>query len=371
MKYHTLIKYMRCAVFLLTALATVWCASAGIPVVIVDDSDKGPIAGATVIGNTGIIIGMTDSDGKITVTESDFPVTVKCIGYDPLTTLARNSPISLKPSVYQLHEVVVDPTERPIKRVICLIREFCNGITDNDTLQLYTECMAEAFFANGKVKGYKDTDAKAKIKNQARYARIVENGKENIFKPGRENPISLIQWSGIVHLFPTKRIEVSEKIKSGAESDTVAGEYSTKIIMSRKNGIYNRYQDMLSDYKDHIWSPSFLKLLGMTADLYTYSKTYSFADNGSDNFGINDLAGVTINIQLLARGKVVKKIFKSDKPVKLITYMEIYPLEITNCTVEEYKELKKDNSVLSFRYPEGIKPMSPAIQQLIDRIDKK
>ncbi len=356
--------------FLLTliALIAVWNVNAGVPVMVVDDSDKSAVAGATVIGNSGIIIGQTDNKGEITVPEREFPVIVRCMGYEPLSTPADNSKVFLRPSTYHLHEVVVDPAERPIKRVTWLIREFCSGITDGDTLQLYTESMAETFFTDGKVKGYKDSDAKAKIKNKSEYARIVEDGEERVFRPGKDNPISLFPWSGMIQLLPAQRVVVSKKIKDGAESDTVAGEYSTKIIRSRKNGQYNRSMDLLSDYKDHVWSPSFLKLLGMSADLKTYTQTHSFADNGTDSFGINDLVEGSANIELLGHGKIFKKIFKSGKPVELKTYIEIYPVEITNCTVEEYKELKKDKSALPFRYPEGIQPMSPAIGHLVECI---
>lgn len=362
---------MKQLILFLAALIAVCSVKAGIPVVVVDDSDKGAVAGATVIGNSGIIIGMTDSEGKITVPERELPVTVRCMGYEPLATSADNTTIGLKPSAYRLNEVVVDPAERPIKRVICLVREFCSGITDGDTLQLYTEGMAEAFFADGKVKGYKDSDTKARIKNRAEYARIVEDGKESVFRPGRDNPISLFPWSGMIQLLPAQRIEVAQKIKDGAVSDTVAGECSPRFIRSRKNGLYNRSQDLLSDYKDHVWSPSFLKILGMSADLKTYTQTYSFADNGADSFGINDLAGGTANIELLGHGKIFKKAFKSGKPVEMKTYIEIYPLEITNCTVEEYKELRKDKSELPIRYPEGIQPMSPSIRQLVERIESQ
>lgn len=362
---------MKRIVIFLAALIAVWSTRAGIPVMVVDDSDKGAVAGATVIGNSGIIIGMTDSEGKIAVPEREFPVIVRCMGYEPLATSADNTTVSLTPSAYRLNEVVVDPAERPIKRVICLVREFCSSITDGDTLQLYTEGMAEAFFADGKVKGYKDTDTKAKIKNKAGYARIVEDGKESVFRPGRDNPISLFPWSGMIQLLPAQKIVMSQKIKDGAESDTLAGEYGPKIILSRKNGQYNRSLDHLGDYKDHVWSPSFLKILGMSADLKTYTQTYSFVDNGADSFRINDLAGGTANIELLGHGKMFKKAFKSGKPVELKTYIEIYPLEITNCTVEEYKELRKDKSELPIRYPEGIQPMSPSIRQLVERIESQ
>lgn len=360
---------MKRLLLIVATLIGIWSSKASVPVVVVDETDNSAVGGATVMSGTGVIIGMTDLTGKITVDEQDFPLSVRCMGYEPFTTSSNDPTVSLRPSAYLLHEVTVDPAERPIKRAIGLVREFCSGITDSDTLQLYTESMAEAFFADGKVKGYKDADAKAKIKNKSEYARIVEDGNETVFSPGQDNPITLIPWSTFVHLLPAQRISVSQKIKDGAECDTVAGEYSTKFIRSRKNGQYNRSMDLLSDYKNHVWSPSFLKILGMTADLNAYTQTYSFADNGSDSFGISDLECATVYIQMYGRGKMFKKFFKSDKPVELKTYIEVYPVEITNCTVEEYKQMKKDKSEIPFQYPEGIHPMSPAIQQMIDHIN--
>lgn len=327
------------------------------------------------IGKSGIIIGMTNSDGVITVEDGEFPVTVSCMGYETGSISSDNHKVSLKPSAFRLKEVEVSPIDRPVKRVICFIREFSSGVVDGDTLQLYTESMAEVFLVDGKVKGYKKADASPKDKSTRQYARSVKEGVEKVFQPGKDQEskeilMALSAVSLMGRKMPDGIVKVPEKIKNGATADTVAGKYGPKIIRTRKNGLFTHHFDPLSEYIGHTWCPPLLKVLGATADLNIALVTLTYADNGADSFGINDMIGYSANFGLLARGKIFQKLFHTKNPVEMNHYIEIYPLDITYCTVGEYKELRKDKSELYFRYPEGLKPLSPAIQNLVDRLNK-
>lgn len=51
------------------------------------------------------------------------------------------------------------------------------------------------------------------------------------------------------------------------------------------------------------------------------------------------------------------------------SYKEMFSLEITNLTVEEYKKALDECAPIPFRYSNGIQPLSPAIQAIVERND--
>ncbi len=85
---------------------------------VVDSIDKSPVAGATVIGQSGVIKGLTDSRGCICVSDSELPVSIRCVGYEPVVTSTTNDTISLAVSAYRLDEVVVSPAGCAVNRVL-------------------------------------------------------------------------------------------------------------------------------------------------------------------------------------------------------------------------------------------------------------
>ncbi len=360
---------MKRVISLFILSVAVYWANASVPVVVVDKSDDSPVIGATVIDKYGIILGVTDDTGRISVKSGqNFPITIRCIGYEPVTTTA-NDTVRLNVSSYQLSEVVVTPADRPIKRVLCFAREYSSGIAGSDTMQYYCEYMAEAFIAEGKVKGYKRYHAKPYPKAYKRYGRIVMGGKDSIFQPQRYDDITELSWYYLMAYIPTEKIELPEAIKNGEESDTIYGKYGPWVIRKKKNNLYTETSDVLSNQKNRKWSPFLLKLIGMTVDLDRGIWTQTFADKGNDSFDIHDLISSECTIHLIGRGRWIKKILKSKHPIEMNSYLEMYPVEITNCTVQEYKEMEKDNSRLPFQYPEGLQPLSPAVQELVERVD--
>ncbi len=336
---------------------------------VTDASDKSPVIGATVIGSTGVIKGLTDNDGGIDVDGRELPITIQCIGYLPATVSSPADTIGMVAAAYQLNEVVFTPADRPIKRILCFAREYSSGITGADTMQYYCEYMAVAFVTDGKVKGYRSFDSKPHEKSARRYARIKKSDIDSVFKPKWDEDITDLSWFDFMAFLPDKKVEMPKALIDGEETDTVPGKYGPKFIYLKKNGLFTKKADVLSDHKNRKWSPLLFKLIGMTSDITAGTWTLSFADNGSNTFGVNEFISGTYNIHLTGKGKWLKKAFNTKEPIEMDAYMELYPIEITNLTVEEYKEMREDYSSIPFRYPDGIMPLSPAIQALVTRLD--
>ena len=356
---------MRRLIFTLAAISALLPALAGHGIVVMDGSDNTPVAGATVIGKSGVILGMTDSRGRIDIDNlNNFPVTISCIGYEQASADADSDTLLLATSTFELNEVTVSPAERPVKRVICYAREYTSGITGRDTMQLYSEYMTEAFIVNGKVKGYKKGDAKPAVRTKRQYARIAKEGLDSIFRPDAQDDITALSWFDLMATLPDESITLTEAIKSGAETDTVPGKYGPKLTYRKKNNLLTVTTDMLSDHKNHTWSPFIFKLFGLTMDMEQVDMSMTFADTGNDSLSVYDMVCGTYNLRIIGRGKMFKKVFDTDQPVEMNAYLEMYPIDIANITVDEYKELKSEASPIAFQYPANLQPLSPAILRL-------
>lgn len=345
-------------------------ASAG-NVVVVDSVDSVPLSGATVIAQTGMIAGITDGDGRIAVNEKDWPLTVRSLGYSSVTIDEKTDTLRLAPAAYALPEVVVSPGERPITRVICYAREYCSGATSTDTMQMYSEYMIECFGADGKVKGYKKGDSRPTTRNVRRYARRVNSeGLDSVARPRSGDDETFLSFMDCVVDVPMYAIEESEAIINGALADTVQGKYCPKFIYRKTDNLYLKTTDLLSDYKDHKWSPFLFKLFGLTMDINNANFSLAYKANNSGKYGIGDLVYGTYGISILGRGKWIKKMFRSKDSVDMDCYVEVYPVDIEYCTVEEYKEMRNDSyRIVEFQKPLNLQPLPPSVQALIDKVD--
>jgi len=371
-RLHPLI--MKRFIHFIAAVASICAVNAKGPISFIDCGDNAPVAGATVIDKSGMILGMTDENGKIAIANDDaFPISVSCIGYEPLSVAEYKESVVLAPFSYQLNEIVVTPAEKPVIRVVCFAREYSSGITGADTLQLYCEYMTEAFLVNGKVKGYKKTASKPKAKSVKRYAKITKDGMDSIFSPKRNDDITKISWLNFMTFLPEgEHLLIPEAIKNGADSDTIMGKHGPKFTYQMRNGIFTKTADMLSDHKDRKWSPWFLKIIGMTMDIDAGTWSLSFSNKKADEkFSIYDFRCGTYNIHIIGKGKWIKKAFNTTQPIEMHSYLEMYPIEITQSTVEEYKAMVNDDSGIPFKYPLDIQPLSPVIQQFVEEIDNK
>ena len=357
---------MRASLFAFLLLIALCCAAKTLTVV--DATDKSPLEMATVIGRSGMIIGVTDSRGVLAVNYNELPVTIHCLGYETTKSSAENDTVLIAPAVYNLDELVFSAAERPIIRVICFCREYSTGTSGSDTLQLYSEYMTQSFLSYKEIKGFKRGDYQQKRKSSRFVGRIMKNGNDSIFLPKSDDEITLLSWSDLFNGVPGDTGKESRGIIAGHETDTIMGKFGPKIITRKKNGVYSIWTDYLADHNDHKWSPGIFKLLGLTLDLTSFNSTAAFAQSDDNIHNIYDFLSSTCNITILGRGKIFKKIFHVEKPILMESYFEIYPVSITHCTLEEYKELRKDKEELPFQKPQDLAPLSPAVATLVERL---
>lgn len=336
--------------------------------VVLDDDDGSPLPGVTLL-HDGIIVGITDDRGAI-MPDAEYPLMLRSLGYQVKTVAQPADTIWLTPANYMLHPVSVVAADRPIRRVLCYAREYSTGHTPIDSLQLYSEYMFEAFLAeNDNVKGYKSSDAKMKVRAQRRYARVARPGiPDSVYIPAKNDEVNLLAWGPIFGELPKASITESDAIREGATGDSVPGKYAIEKRMNKNGRFYTVATDALSNEKNHCYSPTALKLLGLTVDITRANNTLRFQQNSRGVYDIYDMAFLSLNMSVLARGKMFKWIFKSSDPVEIHTGIEIYPVEITSHTIDEYKEMRRDKTVVDFLIPTDVLPEIPAAAWLKQKI---
>lgn len=344
-------------------------------VTLADKTDRTPIVGASVFSANGLIIGITDGDGRIEVSPRDFPLSFRSLGYDALTQQEfRADTIFMSPATYTLNEVSVSPVGRPVTRVVTYAREYCSGATPTDTLQLFSEYMLEYYFADGKVKGFSKSHKSANPLAIKRFGRIVqENGNDSIFRPTHDDDISALAF--MINFASVPDEEINLEIAPGVTNacDTVQGKYFPKFIYRLNNGNFTIDCDLLADFKDHTFSPWFFKIIGMTMDMQQGNQTTIYRVGEGRKVGIQDFVYNSLSSRFLGKGKLLKKLLKIKEPITIFCYLEQYPVEIEYLTAEDYAEQKKTyhDHRSAFRVPANLQPLPPAIDALISRINSE
>lgn len=341
-------------------------------VTIADNSDKAPVACASVISSNGLIIGFTDNHGSISVKNTDYPLSVRSLGYESVTVEIDSDTIFLNPATYTLSEVVITPTDRPITRAIAYAREYCTGATSTDTMQMYNEYMLEFFYADGKVKGYDKSGTMPKPRNIRRYGRLSNSqGLDSIMRPKSDDDITALSFLFSIARMPSEAEAEPESLRSGAVLDTANGKYYPKFIYRKSNGLFSIECDALADHKEHRWNPWFFKLLGLTMEMQQAKWFTAYKLNDTGTYGLRDFIYRTFNVHINGKGKLLKKLLGIKDTIGIDCYVELYPVEIERLSVEEYKEAKEETALEEFRVPANAEPLPPYIDELVGRIDRE
>lgn len=344
-------------------------------VTLIDANDLSPVAGASVFSANGLIIGVTDSNGGIRVSTGDYPLSFRSLGYEALTVRDESADsVMMTPASYSLSEVVVNPVDRPVTRVLTYAREYSSGASPSDTLQLYSEYMLEYFFVDGKVKGYKKSDRNAGMRNCRRYGRIANSqGLDSVMMPQPGDELAMLSFGELNAFVPYDVREETEKIKNGASADTIPGKYSPKYFYHKNNGLLRVDCDVMSGHKNHKWSPLFFKLMGMTMEIDDATWTVIYNCNKTGKYGLYDYIYGSFNFHILVKGKMLKWFLGVKKALEVNCYIEQYPVEIEHLSIEEYQQIRKarKDEAVPFSMPQILQPLPPAVERLVERIDRE
>lgn len=337
----------------------------GKEIVVMEKSEGVPIIGAALISNTGHIESVTNINGVANMPNNiEYPVTIKSLGYEIFTLNEPTDTVFLNIEEFELPEISYIASERPIKRVLCYAKEYITGFFGDVSMQALNECMLESFVVDDKVKGYHSYDADFKTRNGKEYVHLRRDNKKDTLYMSNKGSFMYINQIEL----PTIKIKETKAMREGASVDSIPGKYCTKSILNKSSNRYNVFTDLLNIHKHHKWSPNILKLLGLTTDFNQMDVYFSFQQNESGEYDIYDLLYASVNIDVLARGKWFKKMLNTKEPIKLKSYIEIYPVDIISLTLEEYKEMRSNTDPIDFQFPKKVLQEIPAVTDLKKRV---
>lgn len=354
-------------------LAGVLMASAAVSATVVVDDEGLPLVGASVFNRSGSIVGLTAADGQIpAMAESDYPLTVKFMGFKSVsvTTTATDS-VMMDPLPYTLSEVTASAEGRPAILLLGYMREYTSTTTETDTATTYRDAAVDFMILRDKVKKVKEWRT-PRVINERRYYHYNNNkGIDSVSSRGYED--LNLSFSSVIKL--PRSMELPESLRNlspgVSASDSVAGKYRNKQLwqvtaITDSTSNISLYRDGLADQENGIMSPLIFKILGMTLDITTFNSWFIMDNVGGDHIDAEDLQRMSFLFGGLGKGKLLKMAVGAKKPVDLKSYFEIYITDRRYLTADEAREWK-DNPDRRIRIPDGIDPLDPATQSLVDR----
>ena len=352
-----------------TVFLFAWLGAIGERVAVVDGVDGTPLPGATVFGRSGAIVGLTDASGGIdVVNRADFPLTVRCLGYETASCRSGEGQVKLDPATYGLKEVVVVPVERPVVHMLCYIREYISGVTGTDTIMNFNEHMGDFFVPVRKIKGFKAVLSPRFLRSRL-YSRIADSSRrDSIFRPDYRD--DTFAWEQLMSM-PKGKIDLGERICGGAATDTVMGKHGVKELLRRNGNNLTVKTDWLADSKNHTMSPFFFKLLGLTIDLTELQTCWIVSPSDNCSYTAADIVSGTFSVKVTGRGKWIRKAFHTDTPVEMYSFYEVYPMTTDYLTVEQAKDMLSNPPSPRIEVSPLAPELSPAIRRLVEEAQKR
>ena len=358
---------MKRVLFLVISIL-LFCVSADAQKRVIDAVDHSPVAAASIFDATGNMVGFTWSDGEFSeIPESAYPITVRCMGYEMLIIeRPEDKTWEMTPMAYELEEVLIVPVKRNILKQTFYVREYFSMSSETDTVTLFTEHMADRFIPASKDAKFSGNSS-LRILESHQYSHYQLFGQDSI----STDPETL--FPSMVTIFEPVDKEIPTP-KSFKESGNAAklyeepGKSGVSIIIKQNDQTFTISVDGLADTKEHKISPWPLKLLGFTMEFNQVFLTQAYRVNDKGVYQPKDLLEASFVMQADGRGKYLRKVLKSDKPIVIRSMVELYIVDRDYLSKEEAKEEYKNKPTnVKFMIPSTVPPLNEATKQLVER----
>ena len=355
-------------IFILTISALLFFCSVDAQKRVIDAIDHSPIAAASIFDASGNLIGITLNDGVFAeYSKATYPITLRCIGYEQLVIESPEEKTwEMIPMVYELEEVVIVPVERNILKQTFYVREYFSMSNSTDTVSFFIEHMADRFVPTSKDAKF-GGNSSLRILHSHHYSHYKISGKDSV----NTNPESALP--SFLTIFEPKKENVTAPESFKEPGNTIklyekSGKSGMSLIQKQNDQTFTTIEDALADTKDHIISPLPLKLLGCTMDFNQLYTTYTYRVNDKGIYQPKDLIEAGFVMEADGRGKHLRNILKSDKPIIIRSMIELYIVDRDYLSKKEAKEEYKNKPTnVKFVIPSTVPPLNEATQRLVER----
>ena len=358
---------MKRILFLMISMLLV-CTQADAQQRVVDATNHAPVAAASIFDAAGNMVGFTWSDGEFSeVPESAYPITLRCMGYEPLVIeRAADKTWEMTPMSYELEEVVIVPVKRNILKQTFYVREYFSMSNETDTVTFFTEHMADRFLPATKDAKFSGSSS-LRILDSHQYEHYQLFGKDSVCtQPERMFPSMVTIFEPL-----DREIKVPESFKeqeNGIKIHEKEGKSGKELILKQNDQTFTIILDGLADTKEHTMSPWPLKLLGVTMEFNQLYVTQAYRVNDKGVYLPKDVLEASFVMQADGRGKYLRKALKSDKPIIIRSMVELYAVDREYLSKEEAKdEYKNKPTDVKFVIPATVPPLNEATRRLVER----
>lgn len=332
---------------------------------VINATDRSPVSAASILDASGNMVGFTLSDGAFTeIPKTAYPITIRCVGYEQLVIeQPQNRTWEMTPVVYELAEVVVVPVERNVLKQTYYVREHLSMSTQSDTITFFMEHMANRLVAASKdVKYSGDTSIRLTANRCFVRYKLADNDIVVAdYTNDTPSMLDLIELSD-------EPIEAHESLKGQNKLYEKRGKSGIQLVQRENGSTFSNTEDQLAGKKGHSISPWILKLMGCSMKIEQLYSTQVFRANDEGIYQPKDLIEASFVMEADGKGKFIRKLLNSDKPVTIRSMIEIYVVDRKYLTKEDAKkEYKKKAEEVQFVIPSTVPPLDKATQRLVER----
>ncbi len=340
-------------------------------VTVVDAIGLTPLPRVSIFDRTGKMIGTANDNGKMpSVSKSDFPLTLRSLGYNDLSVPSFTDSLILMDRInFELPEVQVHTRKRPILHLVGFIREISTLSSYTDTVTLYREKWVDFMVPMDNNKKYKGWLNPRILKSKSYYKFTNAFGLDSVSDESNHH----FSWSDWISL--PRRINQPEKI-SGLRNicDSVMGRYSPVEVWDRNEDNISVEVNVLADTLGRRWMPRLSDVYWKDTEFDRILLNYEFSD--VDTFAVKprNLESLSCYVESKGRGHNMFRFNRKDEPFYVTTYSDINILDKEYITVKDANKMEKDRSKALdpalILFQSDLMPPDDLIAQLIDRVNK-
>ncbi|MDE6272235.1 MAG: carboxypeptidase-like regulatory domain-containing protein [Muribaculaceae bacterium] len=304
-----------------------------------DALDRSPLPAASVMNKEGHLLGISENDGWFELDDNQtFPIRVSYLGFREKNVAAPVDSILLEGYVFNLPEVAVGGDKTGVQ-LICLGTENVVIARGKDSVIMQNKYLLQYILPFGKKpKGFKERSNPKILDSKLKTLTITDGNRVESEQPDFIFPtfIDMERMTAEKFAYP--------KVLDSLERAAVDIEYNKNITLhyKRRKDVISRYVDAMDGRTEPIKSPGIMSLFGMSFDITRMDYTHRYNYNPSGINAALDLIGFTSAQSIIFKGKLFKKLFKTDEGVKGDIVIEITPINYQLISTEESKQLNKN-----------------------------
>lgn len=339
-------------------------------VVVVDGGTGVPVGDAFVYDRQGRLVGYTSGEGGLPVVPvSGYPLTVRCMGYEPaVISKQTKGRVLLREQSIELPEVVVNPKDRQVLHMLGYVREYSTLTTYRDTVFLFREKTVDFMVPVRNEKRFKGWRYPRVLASKS-YYRFTDSGGRDSVSDCFGGHFSWSDWVGL----PPRGMRLSDVCRSsGVVVDTVRGRRGAFLVWRRDTSSVKLRVDVLADTASRYWAERLVDFHMGSTDFYRVRIDYDFEDVDGDTILPDNLSMYAFSIESSGRGERLPHVFRSEGPLYVETRAEVYLIDKEYMSVSDARKWEKEPpsvEEVGILVPSGAGVLPDEIRTLVSRVD--